>query len=223
MTGDFHAVHSHLKNYFSIISLCICYASSPRICYIYIYRYSIYKGRNSPLPADTQAAGCFKCDKFRCNLCNNFLVDSEIFSSAQTFKTYMVRQKLSYNFTNVIYLVHCKKCNLRYVGSTTTEFKVRFIQGKKYTREETARYRQIHRQRAASNAISSDAIFVTIFSSTPKFSLVPKLLKHIWLDKNFRIILQTSFIWFIARNAISDMLDPPLLNSKLDLGITNQL
>ena len=39
---------------------------------------------------------------------------------------YGVRQKLSCNSTNVIYLVYCKKFNLQYVGSTTTEFKIRF-------------------------------------------------------------------------------------------------
>ena len=41
-------------------------------------------------------------------------------------KIYQVRQRLSCNSTNVIYLVHCIKCKLQYVGSTTTEFKVRF-------------------------------------------------------------------------------------------------
>ena len=30
-----------------------------------------------------------------------------------------------FNSTNVVYLIHCKKCNLKYVGSTTSqEFKV---------------------------------------------------------------------------------------------------
>ena len=70
--------------------------------------------------------GCFRCNKLRCDLCKNFLVNSKTFSSAQTDKIYQVRQRLSCNSTNVIYLVHCIKCNLQYVGSTTTEFKVRF-------------------------------------------------------------------------------------------------
>ena len=70
--------------------------------------------------------GCFRCNKIRCDLCKNFLVNSKTFSSAQTDKIYQVRQRLSCNSTNVIYLVHCIKCNLQYVGSTTTEFKVRF-------------------------------------------------------------------------------------------------
>ena len=72
------------------------------------------------------SAGCFTCNKTRCDLCKNLLVNSQTFFSAHTGKIYFVRQKLSCNSANVIYLVHCKKCNLQYVGSTTTEFKVRF-------------------------------------------------------------------------------------------------
>ena len=85
------------------------------------------KCRKGPLHSIVvPAAGCFNCDKTRCDLCKNFFVNSETFSSAQTGKTYFVRQKLSCNSSNVIYLGHCGKCNLQYVGSTTTEFKVRF-------------------------------------------------------------------------------------------------
>ena len=60
-------------------------------------------------------------------VCKNFLVNSNTFSSAQTGKTYLAtnnKQRFSCSSTNVVYLVHCKKCNLQYVGSTTTEFKV---------------------------------------------------------------------------------------------------
>ena len=44
----------------------------------------------------------------------------------KTGKTVFTQQRLSCNSTNVVYLVHSIKCNLQYVGSTTTEFKVRF-------------------------------------------------------------------------------------------------
>ena len=82
--------------------------------------------KGSPESITLPSAGCFTCNKTRCDLCKNFLVNSQTFSSAQTGNTYFVRQTLSCNSANVIYLVHCKKCNLQYVGSTTTEFKVRF-------------------------------------------------------------------------------------------------
>ena len=64
--------------------------------------------------------------KTRGDLCKNFLVNSNTFSSAQTGKTYFAtnKQRFSCNSTNVVCLVHCKKCYLHYVGSTTTEFKV---------------------------------------------------------------------------------------------------
>ena len=75
---------------------------------------------------DTPAPGFFKCEKTRCDLCKNFFVNSNTFSSAQTGKTYFLQQRLSCNSTNVAYLVHCIKCNPQYVGSITTEFKVRF-------------------------------------------------------------------------------------------------
>ena len=81
--------------------------------------------KGSSQSVEVPTAGCFTCDKTRCDLCKNFFVNSRTFSSAQTGKTYFVRQELSCNSSNVIYLIHCKKCNLQYVGSTTTEFKVR--------------------------------------------------------------------------------------------------
>ena len=81
--------------------------------------------KGSPESITLPSAGCFTCNKTRCDLCKNFLVNSQTFLSAQTGKTYSVRQKLSCNSANVIYLVHCKKCNLQYVGSTTTN-RVRF-------------------------------------------------------------------------------------------------
>jgi len=81
--------------------------------------------KGSSQSVEVPTAGCFISDKARCDLCKNFFVNSRTFSSAQTGKTYFVSQELSRNSSNVIYLIHCKKCNLQYVGSTTTEFEVR--------------------------------------------------------------------------------------------------
>ena len=70
--------------------------------------------------------GCFKCDKSRCDLCKNYLAESKDFGSFITGKSYAIRPKLTCDSKNVIYLISCKKCRLQYIGSTTTEFKVRF-------------------------------------------------------------------------------------------------
>ena len=76
--------------------------------------------------ASSPAAGCFKCDKNRCDLCKNYFVESGNFSSFEKGKSYSIISNLTCDSKNVIYLVSCKKCQLQYIGSTTTEFKVRF-------------------------------------------------------------------------------------------------
>ena len=73
-----------------------------------------------------EVQGCFKCTRTRCDLCRNFLVESNSFQSFQTGKSYKIRSKLSCDSKNVIYLASCNKCRLQYIGSTTTDFKVRF-------------------------------------------------------------------------------------------------
>ena len=70
--------------------------------------------------------GCFKCDRNRCDLCRNFFVESKSFPSFQTGKKYTIHSRLSCNSKNVIYLASCKKCRLQYVGSTSTDFRIRF-------------------------------------------------------------------------------------------------
>ena len=68
----------------------------------------------------------FKCKRTRCDLCRNFLVESNSFLSFQTGKSYKIRPKLSCDSKNIIYLISCKRFRLRYIGSTTTDFRVRF-------------------------------------------------------------------------------------------------
>ena len=53
-------------------------------------------------------------------------VESKSFLSLQTGKKYTIHSRLSCDSKNVIYLVSCKKCRLQYIGSTTTDFRIRF-------------------------------------------------------------------------------------------------
>ena len=77
-----------------------------------------------------EVEGCFKCKRTRCDLSHNYFVESNSFRSFQTGKSYKIRSKLSCDSKNVIYLASCKKCNLQYIGSTTTDFRVRFCNHK---------------------------------------------------------------------------------------------
>ena len=51
--------------------------------------------------------GCFKCDKNRCDLCKNFLLQASKFHSSATGRHYAIQQKLSCSSKNVIYLATC--------------------------------------------------------------------------------------------------------------------
>ena len=72
-----------------------------------------------------ESRGCSKCNK-KCDLCKNFLIQASKFQSSATRRRYPIQQRLTCSSRNVIYLATCTKCNLQYVGSTSTEFKVRF-------------------------------------------------------------------------------------------------
>ena len=80
-----------------------------------------------------EQGGCSKCSG-RCDLCKNYLVETNSFQSFVTGRTYAIKEKVSCTSSNVVYLVSCKKCNLQYVGSVTTEFKVRFRNHKSHMR-----------------------------------------------------------------------------------------
>ena len=69
--------------------------------------------------------GCVKCTQ-KCDLCQHFLIESESFQSLTTKRNYKIRQRLGCTSVNVIYVISCAKCNLQYVGSTSTQFEVRF-------------------------------------------------------------------------------------------------
>ena len=74
---------------------------------------------------ERETGGCFKCSS-RCDLCKNFLIQDSKFKRFSTGRTFKINQDLSCSSKNVDYLASCYKCNLQYVGSTSTEFKVHF-------------------------------------------------------------------------------------------------
>ena len=69
--------------------------------------------------------GSVKCSSKRCEVCN-YMDDSSHFKSSQDNRRYSIKYNLNCNYTNVVYLMTCKKCALQYVGSTITKFKLRF-------------------------------------------------------------------------------------------------
>ena len=83
----------------------------------------LVKPKNTNCSASPSEQGCFKCNG-KCDLCKNYLVETNFFTSCRTGRYYRIRQHITCKSRNVIYLVTCNKCNLQYVGSTSNEFKV---------------------------------------------------------------------------------------------------
>ena len=82
--------------------------------------------KNNANSGSEATKGCIKCTRKRCDLCQNFLLNTDTFSSVVNGRIYHIQSMLTCTNNNVIYLANCSKCNLQYVGSTCNEFKIRF-------------------------------------------------------------------------------------------------
>ena len=76
--------------------------------------------------SSTHTVGIAKaCRSKRCNTCP-FLEETRNFVSHTTHQTYAIKQNLSCDSRNVIYLISCKKCGKQYVGQTSLTLRDRF-------------------------------------------------------------------------------------------------
>ena len=81
-----------------------------------------------PPPPDA-TPGSFKCGKKKCVLCRVHIREGNTFTSSQTGETFTIRQKLTCDSSNVVYLLYCDICmHSQYVGETETSLKTRFYQ-----------------------------------------------------------------------------------------------
>ena len=79
-----------------------------------------------PDSIDPMTQGCRKCLSSKCDLCSYYLEEGDKFMSIVTKKSYKIIGNVNCNSKGVIYLATCTICNVQYVGSTATPFKVRF-------------------------------------------------------------------------------------------------
>ena len=76
----------------------------------------------------------------------------------------------------------------------------------------------MHKQRAVSNAIRPNAIFIIIFSS------IPKLFSSVHMVRQNLSCNSTNLTYLVyCKKCNLQYVGPPLLNSKLDLGIRKEL
>ena len=77
------------------------------------------------LPVVRQIGISEGCQSKRCGVCP-FIQNTSKFSDPKASKEFNIMSKLNCNSENVVYLVQCKTCNIQYVGSASTKFRLRF-------------------------------------------------------------------------------------------------
>ena len=78
------------------------------------------------------------------------------FSNHATGTSYTINRSLDYNSRNIVYLISCKVCGFRYVGSTATKFRLRFNNHKNRLRA--------HSRMSTVNKESDDLIYKHFYS-----------------------------------------------------------
>ena len=75
---------------------------------------------------ESYISNCNKCD-----ICKNYLISDNKFKRTVTGRVYSVRESLSCNSPNVIYIISCKNCGDQYVGSARFRIRKSDIKTKK--------------------------------------------------------------------------------------------
>ena len=69
----------------------------------------------------------FECGSKRCKVCE-VINPTRTFSNKEDDRTFHIKGgKLNCNSQNIVYLVQHKTCDMQYFGSTSTKFRLRFI------------------------------------------------------------------------------------------------
>ena len=80
---------------------------------------------SSPEEMGNNPGGCGPCKK-KCNLCKNFLKESDIAYSYHTNSVFRIKGALDCDTENVIYIINDTICELSSIGCTADSMKVRF-------------------------------------------------------------------------------------------------
>ena len=83
---------------------------------------------------------CLPCRTRHNNRCYAQVQSTATFKSHQTQEVFKILHNNNCRSSNVIYLLHCRKCNIQYVGKTENPFNIRLNNhrhGANYPTEET--------------------------------------------------------------------------------------
>ena len=79
---------------------------------------------NTTAPTNTQMHMSEPCGKMRCRTCLN-IQSTTTYTSTTYNHTHQLKFSLNCQSSNIIYLIHCKRCSLQYIGETGTKLRER--------------------------------------------------------------------------------------------------
>ena len=80
--------------------------------------------------------GCFKCD-YNCTLCKNYMLETKVIFSPKTSQTFVIKDRLTCQTKNVIYMIIDKLCpDVFYVGYTSDDMRTRWCTHKSHIKKE---------------------------------------------------------------------------------------
>ena len=160
------------------------FSPMPMVSFRGARKFNSYLVRAKLYPLE-KLVGSTKCDKSRCQVCNN-INETATFERSSNGTKYHVNHKLNCDDKCLIYLITCKVCKIQYVGQTTEKFRLRWNNYRncfrKTQREEVVPQQSFHNHflREDHNGLLADAE-ITLIDKTDGAD--PTRRERYWIHK----------------------------------------
>ena len=132
---------------------------------------------------DQEAPGCFTCQK-RCVVCKEHMLQTDTFTSDTTQETFKIKQHLTCDSSNVIYLLFCSKCKqAQYVGETKNTLKTRFYMHRNHIKQNTGTCTLVTRHFNQPNHTVTDMKCIVIEQIEGKSGTIRQSREKKWMDR----------------------------------------
>ena len=153
---------------------------------------------NSRFPKHQKSSrvGSFKCSG--CSVCNNYLVETDHFTSYHTDKTYKCTQEITCTDEYIIYLINDKLCQINSVGRSENNLRSRWPSHKSHikTNADTCKVAKHFNNRKAGHAWDSTSIDNTLPNEIA-VTLIDKVIPEVWdtADSLFTKLCKKEIYW----------------------------
>lgn len=123
------------------------------------------------------------CRSARCLTCKFHAFDSNFFKSTAYSRTFSIRQDLSCDSPNIIYLITCRKCHIQYVGETGRTFRERLTDHRSNVKNNKLTAIGIHFTGPDHSILDIQAIAIEKVTDNPFCKISRKQREEFWQNK----------------------------------------